>query len=362
VIYDASSMTATVVDRLCELVRFDTRNPGGDEAALATILYEQVRALEADEVDLERTPNGHAYVVARYGTPRLLVNAHLDTVPAAPGWSRPPLEPHLAEGRVTGLGAADTKGALAAILGALSQVRPRDTMILFSGDEEHGGTCMRTFLQSGRARGLERAVVCEPTRLRPGTRHRGVMAFAAEVAGPGGHSSRADELPRPLAELARLAVAIDDWGREMLAVGPPGFRGMCTNVAELRGGVAFNVIPTGAELLWSVRPPPGTSLDSVEQAMIARLPPGARLRVTLKNAAFATRDREAFRPLLGARVDSPIDLGFWTEAAMLSEAGIDAVVFGPGDIAQAHAPDEWVEVAELAAAEQTFVEMFRGSV
>src|SRR5262249_34189647 len=154
---------------LSELIRFDTRNPGGDEAALATSLYEKLRALEADEVDLVRVTDGHAYVAARFGTPRLLVNAYLDTVPTGAGWSPPPHEPHVENGRLYGLGSADTKGAIAAILAAIAEVRPRDTLVLFSGDEEHGGCCMRAFLASGRASGIERAVVCEPTSLRVGT-------------------------------------------------------------------------------------------------------------------------------------------------------------------------------------------------
>ena len=349
----------TAAELLAELIAFDTRNPGGDEAALATLLYGRLRALDADEVDLDRIGD-HAYVVARYGTPRLLVNAHIDTVPVAPGWSRPPHEPHVEDGKLYGLGSADTKGAIAAILTAIAEVRPKDTLVLFSGDEEHGGSCMRTFLQSGRAKGLERAIVCEPTQLRVGTRHRGVMAFSAETTGEGGHSSRADQLARPLAELARVAVAIDDWGRAMMSVGPEGFKGMCVNVADFRGGVAFNVVPTRAELLWSCRPPPGTSLAQVIEKMGELVPRGMLLKTTLQNAAFATRDLDAFRKLL--RFDAPVDLGFWTEAAMLSEAGIDAVVFGPGDIARAHAPNEFVPIDQLDAACAAFVEMFRGTV
>src|SRR5262249_39631169 len=221
--YDGPSMSAG--ELLSELIGFDTRNPGGDEAALAASLYEKLRALEADEVDLVRV-GSHAYVAARYGTPRLLVNAHLDTVPTGAGWSRPPLQPHLENGRLYGLGPADTKGPPAATRAALAEVNPKGTLVLFSGDEEHGGSCMRAFLASGRAQGIERAVVCEPTSLRVGTRHRGVMAFSAEVTGEGGHSSRADQLPRPIARLARIAVALDDWGQKMLPIGPPGFAGM----------------------------------------------------------------------------------------------------------------------------------------
>ncbi|HEY0712091.1 MAG TPA: M20/M25/M40 family metallo-hydrolase, partial [Polyangia bacterium] len=73
------------------------------------------------------------------------------------------------------------------------------------------------------------------------------------------------------------------------------------------------------------------------------------------NPPFATRDLASFAPLLGAeRVGAPLDLGFWTEAALFAEAGVDAVVFGPGDITEAHAADEFVEIAQLEAARDVF--------
>jgi acetylornithine deacetylase len=84
--------------------------------------------------------------------------------------------------------------------------------------------------------------------------------------------------------------------------------------------------------------------------------------MTLANPSFETRNPASFRPLLGAVVNAPIDLAYWTEAAVLAQAGIDAVVFGPGDIAVAHAADECVPLAELETAVEIFEEMFRGSL
>jgi acetylornithine deacetylase len=204
--------------------------------------------------------------------------------------------------------------------------------------------------------------VCEPTGCRAGTRHRGILLVEAELRGPGGHSSRADELPAPLAELARLAVAWDDWAKKQRELGPLGFRGMCYNVARLDGGVAFNIVPAQARLTVSVRPPPGTDVRAVygQLAAIAReVAPSAGLSSPVENAPFATRDLAGFGELLGDLVHKPIDLAFWTEAALLGEAGVDSVVFGPGEIAQAHAADEWVAIAELERARAVFTKLMR---
>jgi acetylornithine deacetylase len=214
------------------------------------------------------------------------------------------------------------------------------------------------------ARTIEQAIVCEPTGCRVGTRHRGILALEAQLDGRGGHSSRADELPAPVAELAHVAVAWDALGRRYRGVGPTGFPGLCFNVAKLDGGVAFNVVPERATLCASLRPPPGSdphALRAELAALAAQAAPEARVTVTLDNAPFATGDLGAFRRWLGDAVDAPIDLGFWTEAALLAATGIDAVVFGPGDIAQAHAPDEWVAVEQLEIARRAFSHIIRST-
>jgi acetylornithine deacetylase len=222
---------------------------------------------------------------------------------------------------------------------------------------------MRAFLDGPHRAGIERAIVCEPTSLRAGTRHRGIASFEVDVAGPGGHSSLADRLPSPIAMLSRLGVALDDWARARRDLGPPGFEGMCLNLARLDGGVAFNVIPAHARLIVSLRAPPGADTAAIRaelEAIVRSVVPAATLRFTRENHPFATRDVASFEPLLGEAARAPIDLGFWTEAALLVASGVDAVVYGPGDIAQAHGPDEWVSIDELHRARDTFHMMFRG--
>lgn len=91
--------------------------------------------------------------------------------------------------------------------------------------------------------------------------------------------------------------------------------------------------------------------------------PEASFELLRNNAPFATRDPSSFAALLHALGDAakaPIDLGFWTEAALLSSSGVDAVVMGPGDIAQAHGPDEWVTLSELRRARDVFHSVFAG--
>jgi acetylornithine deacetylase len=353
---DEGRIVSAAAKLLADLVAFPTQQanaerPAGDERAICDHLAPLLRARGADEVIVENasrtdgTPG--AYVFARWGTPRRVINAHVDTVPVNAGWSRDPWTPHITNGRLYGLGSADTKGAIAATLVALDDTKPTDFGVLFSGDEEAGSHVMHAFLGSPHAAAIKQVIVCEPTARTAGIAHRGVLGQRASLTGPGGHSSKADHLPKPIAQLARLAAALDDAGRRRLHEGPPGMTGTCLNIAALHGGVAFNVIPARGELEWSLRPYPGfdrAGWDREVAALAATLDPAIVLDTTIDHEPFACSaladDVRSFAQRIGA-------LDFWTEAALWSAHGADAIVIGPGDIAQAHAADEWVALEDL---------------
>jgi acetylornithine deacetylase len=359
----------SVADLLLPLIRIPTHHPagsapGGDELALCRHLAPQLAARGADEVTVVETGRGAGgpggYVLARWGTPTLLLNAHVDTVPANTGWRRDPWTPVVEDGRVWGLGAADTKGAIAAILAATAAVRPEGVAVLFSGDEERGTAAVRAFLASPARAPIRHAIVCEPTARRAGVRHRGVLASEASLRGAGGHSSHADAMPAPVVTMARLALALDELGRAARGQGPADMPGLCMNVAALEGGVAFNVVPDAASLLWSIRPPPGFDRAGWDARVAERaraIDPAITVTPRIDHAPFACSDEPGLRARVGAHVADFVALDFWTEAALLEAAGIAAVVVGPGDIRAAHAPDESVTIADLEWAAAMFADV-----
>ena len=371
-----------VASLLAELVGIPTQQssadrPGGDELALCRHVEPLLRARGADEVVVVAAgrgadDEGHGgYVYARWGRPSLIINAHVDTVPANAGWSRDPWSAAVVGDRLHGLGACDTKGAIAAAIVALDRERPKDVGLLFSGDEERGTASMRHFLRSPHRAGVERAIVCEPTARTAGVRHRGVLAYRATTSGEGGHSSRADRMARPIATLARLAVLLDDFGKANAGGGPADMRGLCMNVAGLDGGVAFNVVPTRAALTWSLRPWPGfdrAAWDRTLAELVASVEraTGARIAVEFvtDHAPFGEAGGSA-DPLLASLVTGfateLVGLDFWTEAALYQAAGMSAIVIGPGDIAQAHAADEYVTLADLDWAVDFFAHVYARS-
>jgi acetylornithine deacetylase len=351
---------------LAELVAHRTQQAGdrgdpGDEHPLCVRLGELLAARGADAVDVVRAARSDgtpgAYVFARWGTPTRIINAHVDTVPANAGWSRDPWTPHVHDGQLYALGSADTKGAIAATLVALEHVRPRDCGVLFSGDEEAGSAVMRAFLDSPHAAPVQQAIVCEPTARTAGVAHRGVLAQQATFTGKGGHSSAADHMPKPIVELAKLALALDAMGRARLHGGPPGMTGTCLNVAALRGGVAFNVVPERAELEWSIRPYPGFDRVGWDREL-AEHAGGVTLATSIDHPPFRC---DTLAELVRPHVRAIVALDFWTEAALLQERGIDAIVVGPGDIGHAHAADEHVAIADLEWAVELYRSLLGGA-
>jgi len=353
------------VKLLCELVAHPTINPGGDELALCNVLATHLQATGADEVTVRTVPrrgkSEGAYVYARYGTPTLLLNVHLDTVPANSGWKRDPFIADVTDDRVYGLGTCDIKGAIATILTALGGGEANNLGVLFSGDEENGSQCIPHFLENTDTKSIRRAVVCEPTARCAGLRHRGVLAYRARYVGKGGHSSKADTMEKPIVELAKLALALDAIAIEDLHEGPPDMQGLCMNVAKLDGGVAYNVVPDLGELSFSLRPAPGFDSGAfrarLESARLASHPKIEIEEIT-DHRPFGCGDEAGIRDLVGPYTEDFVGLDFWTEAALLQASGIDCVVIGPGDIAQAHAADEFVMLADLRWA----LEMFRGII
>ena len=349
-----------------KLVAFDTRNGTGDEPACLEFLQSSLEKYSPDEIILGKVSRSRGkaesgYVLARWGKPRVILNVHIDTVPSGEGWTSNPLTLKRESDRVIGLGTSDIKGAAACILSAIERVSPKNVALLFSGDEEHGSEVMPEIIRRGHYGGAMTAIVCEPTNCEVGRRHRGMLALTAEFSGRGGHSSLSDVTERPLLQAARLAAAFGEYGDKHIDFGQAPYKGLCLNIGDIENDGAYNVIPTRSKLWTSMRPPPGDNVKAREAALIqivSNITPEAITDIIVAFEPFATREISAFQPIF---TDSPIvDLPYWTEAAMLSEAGLNVVVYGPGDVEQAHKPNEFVSHAHLMTASKVYQRAISG--
>ncbi len=183
--------TATLLQRL---VALDSTNPGGDEAAVAAVLAEVLADAGAD-VEVIPYADGHVNLIAevRLGDgPRVMLNSHLDVVPAGAGWTTDAFTPEIRDGRVYGRGAADAKGSLAAMAGAVVDIvrageATRGTIVFTAvGDEEVGSTGARALVEHLR---VDACIVGEPTGVSLLAAHKGSLRPVIEVLGRGAHAA-----------------------------------------------------------------------------------------------------------------------------------------------------------------------------
>jgi acetylornithine deacetylase/succinyl-diaminopimelate desuccinylase-like protein len=288
---------------------------------------------------------------------RLLLAPHLDTVGVAVDAQFEPRERH---GRLYGRGACDTKGSVAAFFNAFEQLahyrrRPRQTEIVFAGlvDEENG-QCGSRALAAGRLR-ADLAIVGEPTRLRIVTAHKGDQWLRLETRGKAAHGARPDLGRNAVHSMARVVDALEtEYAATLRRRRHPLLGHPTVSVGSIRGGTQANIVPDHCEILVDRRTLPGETEASVRRelrALFGRHRLAVRLANT-KGAPCLPLETDPRRPLVrqfmrcaGSRRPAGVD--FFCDASVLSHAGIPSVVFGPGDIAQAHTPDEWISLREL---------------
>jgi acetylornithine deacetylase len=346
-------MLEAALKHLETLVSFDTRNP--PRAIGSDGIFEYIRTQLPDfRVEVKDHGAGAVSLFAVRGVPTRLFNVHLDTVPDSPAWTGDPLKLRVDGDRAIGLGACDIKGAAAGLLTAAARTRG-DAAFLFTSDEEaNDARCIAAFL--ARNHGFREAIVAEPTRCEAVLAHRGIASVQMRFAGEAGHASGANALQANALHQAMR------WGANALAFVESeahqrfgGLTGLRFNIGRVEGGIKANVIAPSAEVRFGFRPLPSQDIDALHARFRAFAPEGTHYAPTFHGPSLPAGDvaqaeerRLAARDLadaLGLPVGNAVD--FWTEASLFSRAGLDAIVFGPGDIAQAHTADEWVALEQL---------------
>ncbi len=348
-------MRERILNHLKRLVASNTTNPPrainsetGACAHAARTLFQAGFAVTIDDLG-----DGSVNILALRGSPSVLVNCHLDTVPPCEGWQGDPFTLSVTEDRAVGLGACDVKGAAACILAA-AETTQGDAAILFTSDEEAGiGRCVRAFCDT-QPEWVKLVLVSEPTQCRAVHSHRGLLSCEVAFTGTGGHSSLA-ESRSALHDLVRFASAALD------ALGDDGPANRF-NIGRVEGGIKPNMIAASATIRFGMRPAPGVAAESLLARIRQAIPAGATASWHVRFAAPALAESAAALEgvrRLGLPVGAAVD--FWTEAALFAEAGLPAAVCGPGRITEAHTPGEFIALSQLDEAARMYGTLFSGS-
>jgi acetylornithine deacetylase len=341
-----------VLDHLGRLIAFDTQNPPRSLQASSPI-FGWIHNVLGPAFTIEMIDHGLGRVsmLAVRGQPSLLFNVHLDTVPVIEGSRFPALEMTLDNNRVYGRGSCDIKGAAACLLEVAGHT-DQDMALLFTTDEEGAsGICIAEFVRSEQCQAFKQVVVAEPTDCLAVLSHRGYLSVKGEFKGVSGHSSEPRALQdNALHKLSNWAASAVSLAGQMENEG----RRPCFNIGEIHGGIKSNVIADQARLHWSARLSPGDSNEAFLEAMTGLDRSGsATWHVPFSGPPLPTDGMDISRAqafVEQSGVETGPVVSFWTEASLFSQAGIPAIVLGPGDISQAHVLDEWVSLEQLELA------------
>ena len=313
------------------------------------------------EIEFQSVLPGRSNFIARL-LPRnrirqtILLAPHLDTV----GADGTKFIPQRKNGRLYGRGACDTKGSVAAMLSALCELandksRPLETEIVFAGliDEEHAQAGSRALVKSRFKADL--AIVGEPTKLQVVTAHKGCLWLQLETRGRAAHGATPHLGRNAVHEMARVVCALEtDYAARLRKRKHPLLGTATVNVGTISGGVQPNIVPDCCKITVDRRTLPGET-DAGVQREIATFLRAKKLFAKISSAKLAPAlllETNPKLPLVRQFMrcvgqSKPLGVDFFCDAAVLSAGGIPSVVFGPGDIAQAHTTDEWISLAEL---------------
>jgi acetylornithine deacetylase/succinyl-diaminopimelate desuccinylase family protein len=363
----------SVTDTLAELVRINSVNPayggpGEREIAGWVRRFFEERAIEVrEEAVWPDRPNVIARLPGRDSTRRVILEAHLDTV-SVQGMTIPPFEPRVAEGKLYGRGACDTKGGLAAMMHAVAEVKSRgiippcEIWLAAVVDEEfsYRGVVSLCAGLTGQA-----AIVAEPTDLRAVIASKGVLRWRILVRGRSAHSGKPHLGVNAITHMARVVLALEEDHCRLADRAHPLLGPATCNVGVIHGGVQVNVVPDECIIEVDRRLLPGETADAVlahyrnlldelqarHPALQAEMEPPMLTDEALATPAdspVAQVARTVLKEM--GRDDQLCGVPFGSDASKLSRQGIPSIVFGPGSIDHAHGAVEFVDVAEVQAA------------
>jgi len=297
------------------------------------------------------------------GSGGLVLAGHTDTVPMDEHlWQVPPLQMTEKDNRLYGLGSSDMKSFFALILEAVTELSgqkmQQPLIVLATADEETSMHGARRLAELGRPK-ARYAVIGEPTNMKPVRAHKGIMMESIRLLGQSGHSSdhslgrnAMEAMHDVIADLLAFRRELQEkYHDPMFDVALPTL-----NLGCIHGGDSANRICGHCELEFDLRPLPGMELDALREIIRQRVSPIAEqhsVQFELVSlfpgiSAYACPiDSDLVKTAEKLTGHQAITVGFGTEAPMLQGMGMDTIVLGPGDIAQAHQPDEYLALDRI---------------
>ena len=357
-----------VVKLLRDLIALPSVNnaflPPGDPHAGEELVadYLKNRARKAGlEIETQATNSGRDNLIVRLkplgqATHRIILAPHMDTVG---GDLDKIFRPTKKGERLHGRGACDTKGSVAVMFHAMEHLakrhRPANTEIVFIGfvDEECNQTGSRAFSKLKLKANL--ALVGEPTRCRVVTAHKGDLWLRLSTRGKAAHGARPELGRNAVHTMAKCIDTIEtEYAQNLEKRRHPVLGHPTINTGIVRGGSQPNIVPDVCEADLDRRTLPGESFTTISREIGEVLKKrGLKARLTnVKGYTCPAMETDPTLPMVqqlmrNVRQTKPLGVDYYCDAANIAATGVPTIVWGPGDIAQAHTADEWISIRQI---------------
>jgi acetylornithine deacetylase/succinyl-diaminopimelate desuccinylase-like protein len=347
---------------------FETANRERAEERMASFVSRHLRDMGM-EVEAREFQPGRPNLIAHWpdqgspGAGSIMLSAHMDTV-TVDGMSVAPFAVAFRDERACGRGTCDTKGSMAAYLTALTIARrenglPAEKIYFVATCAEETGCQGATALMATGFR-TDAAIVGEPTCCRVVTSHKGPLWLQVETRGRSCHASLPDQGVNAVELMSRLVQFVHGPWQEYLRRSSHPLLGTSTMaVTRIEGGTKINIIPSSCRAEMDGRFVPGLPMDEIlaDFRRMACEYVGGEDRFTITkqetyppldcppDAAIARKLLAICREANGQA--APLGVNYFADTGPFDQAGVQAVLFGPGDIAQAHTADEYIELDQL---------------
>jgi acetylornithine deacetylase len=366
--------TSPVEKILSDLVAIPSANPMGragvtqysekDLAEFIAALLKKHR-IDAELYDVAPgRPNVMAYIDV--GAPEtLLLEAHLDTV-GSEQMTIEPFTPAIRDGKLYGRGSCDTKGSIAAFIYSVVSLFERgqkpkyNILFLFVSDEEYCFTGAKLAIKKGIKATF--GIAGEPTKLAIVGSHKGVTRWKIRANGTAAHSAYPERGKNAIYRMASVIGRLEQYSSQLGRLeSHPRLGTPSLSVGVIEGGQAVNVVPDRCWIEIDRRSLPGETTESIVGAVRSLLKDMPDVDVETPYLSVAGMDlppdaviiRKLSDAVKKVRGDVRVEAAqYATDAGFYNTAGIPTVVFGPGDIAQAHTDAEYIELRQLELAVQ----------
>ncbi|MDZ4405354.1 M20 family metallopeptidase [Prosthecobacter sp.] len=372
-----------VLQTLAELVRINSINssydggPGEKEVAAYVRQFFEQRGIEVWEQEVFPGRNNViARIPGRDPSRRIVFEAHTDTV-SIKGMTIDPFDPVIRDGKLHGRGSVDDKAGLAAMMHAVADIHasgelpPCEIWLAAVVDEEFSFRGVVKLCEGLKA---DAAVVAEPTEFKCVIASKGVLRWRIRTRGKAAHSAKPHLGINAITAMSRIVLALNEDHERMQQAQHPLLGPATCNVGVIQGGVQVNFVPDQAVIEIDRRLLPGEEVETVlahYQSMLDALMkqhPDVIADMekpmlqdwsfqTDANAPLVQLSRDVLREM--NREDGVNGVPFGSDASKFSRLGIPTVLFGPGSIDQAHAAVEYVECAEVEAAQAFYMQIAR---